>query len=134
MEFDFTNKICRNKVLFIFFLLLTSTILFTFKVDELANFLQCTPILTQNETDILAIYRDKNPPRIGMRNAVLVMASYRGGSTLAGEIFNRNKDVLYYFGKYGKIMYVRGNKIDFGRKSYFIFYGTNGEKWPEDIT
>ena len=33
------------------------------------------------------------------KNAVLIMASYRGGSTLAGEFFNRNPDVLYYFGE-----------------------------------
>ena len=32
------------------------------------------------------------------RKAILLMAGYRGGSTLTGELFNRNEDVLYYFG------------------------------------
>ena len=36
---------------------------------------------------------------VGVKSAVLIMASYRGGSTLAGEFFNRNPNVLYYFGK-----------------------------------
>ena len=33
------------------------------------------------------------------RKAILLMAGYRGGSTLTGELFNRNEDILYYFGK-----------------------------------
>ena len=32
------------------------------------------------------------------RKAILLVAGYRGGSTLAGELFNRNEDILYYFG------------------------------------
>ena len=32
------------------------------------------------------------------RKAFLLMAGYRGGSTLTGEMFNRNKNILYYFG------------------------------------
>ena len=33
------------------------------------------------------------------KKAVLLMAGYRGGSTLTGELFNRNSRALYYFGK-----------------------------------
>ena len=34
--------------------------------------------------------------------SILVVASYRGGSTLAGEFFNRHDNVLYYFGMYAE--------------------------------
>jgi hypothetical protein len=34
-----------------------------------------------------------------VRKAILLQAGYRGGSTLTGEIFNRNSKVLYFFGK-----------------------------------
>ena len=31
------------------------------------------------------------------RKAILILAGYRGGSTLTGEVFNRNPNVLYFF-------------------------------------
>ena len=41
---------------------------------------------------------DKEKPK-AKKKAILIMALYRGGSTLAGEFFNRNSDILYFFGK-----------------------------------
>ena len=42
------------------------------------------------------------PIRKGKRNAFLLITLYRSGSTLAGEMFNRNPDFLYYFEPLGK--------------------------------
>ena len=33
------------------------------------------------------------------RTAILLLASYRSGSSLTGEIFNKHDEVLYFFGK-----------------------------------
>ena len=33
------------------------------------------------------------------KNAILLLASYRSGSSLTGEIFNQHDEVLYFFGK-----------------------------------
>ena len=33
------------------------------------------------------------------RTAILLLASYRSGSSLTGEIFNKHEEVLYFFGK-----------------------------------
>ena len=41
---------------------------------------------------------EKEKPK-AKKKAILIMALYRGGSTLAGEFFNRNSDILYFFGK-----------------------------------
>ena len=41
---------------------------------------------------------DNNETHHQKRKAILLMAGYRGGSTLTGELFNRNDDMLYYFG------------------------------------
>ena len=32
------------------------------------------------------------------RRAILLLASYRSGSSLTGELFNKHEDVLYFFG------------------------------------
>ena len=32
------------------------------------------------------------------RKAILLIASYRSGSSLTGELFNQHEDVLYFFG------------------------------------
>ena len=48
------------------------------------------------KTEIEAVRRDIETPR---RKAILLIAGYRGGSTLTGEVFNRNPNVLYYFGR-----------------------------------
>ena len=32
------------------------------------------------------------------RKAILLLASYRSGSSLTGELFNQHEDVLYFFG------------------------------------
>ena len=42
------------------------------------------------------------------RNAFLLITLYRSGSTLTGEMFNRNADFLYYFEPLGKIF----NKVN----------------------
>ena len=58
------------------------------------------------------------------KNAVLIMASYRGGSTLAGEFFNRNPDVLYYFGEvYHKIGKKNKNSTQFNKffQNHWLF-------------
>jgi len=46
------------------------------------------------KTELEAVRRDTETPR---RKAILLLAGYRGGSTLTGEVFNRNPNVLYYF-------------------------------------
>ena len=33
------------------------------------------------------------------RTAILLLASYRSGSSLTGELFNQHDDVFYFFGK-----------------------------------
>ena len=38
------------------------------------------------------------------RNAFLLITLYRSGSTLTGELFNRNPNFLYYFEPLGKIL------------------------------
>ena len=38
------------------------------------------------------------------RKAILLMASYRSGSSLTGELFNQHNDVLYFFGNSAYIM------------------------------
>merc|ERR1712131_568001 len=46
------------------------------------------------------------------RNAFLLITLYRSGSTLTGEMFNRNADFLYYFEPLGKIFNkVNGHEI-----------------------
>ena len=38
-------------------------------------------------------------PTNNKRTAILLLASYRSGSSLTGEIFNKHDEVLYFFGK-----------------------------------
>ena len=38
-------------------------------------------------------------PSNNNRTAVLLLASYRSGSSLTGEIFNQHDEVFYFFGK-----------------------------------
>ena len=50
---------------------------------------------------------DVAQPESSKRKAYLLVTMYRSGSTLTGEMFNRNPDFLYYFevDKYLKINY-----------------------------
>ena len=43
---------------------------------------------------------EEKPPK---RNAYLLITLYRSGSTLTGEMFNRNLDFLYFFEPLGKV-------------------------------
>ena len=95
MEVDISPRnIFKNLSLFFIFILLgwsfmvyREVVTSNFSSFNLPNFQKCpdTPVI---ETK-----------KLKQKNNVFIMASYRGGSTLAGEIFNRNSDVLYYFGK-----------------------------------
>lgn len=38
-------------------------------------------------------------PSSNKRTAILLLASYRSGSSLTGEIFNQHDEVFYFFGK-----------------------------------
>ena len=81
--------------LLIFFVITISLVKdaeFTSTVVSTANFVKL------DNVDPQATANANTESIIHKRNSVLIMASYRGGSTLAGEIFNRNEDVLYYFG------------------------------------
>ena len=40
------------------------------------------------------------------RKAILLLASYRSGSSLTGELFNQHEDVLYFFGNLAYIFRV----------------------------
>ena len=43
------------------------------------------------------IKTDLAKPQSAKRKAYLLVTMYRSGSTLTGEMFNRNPDFLYYF-------------------------------------
>ena len=51
------------------------------------------------DLNIETIFEEKTPKR----NAYLLITLYRSGSTLTGEMFNRNLDFLYFFEPLGKI-------------------------------
>ena len=95
MEVDISPRnIFKNLSLFFIFILLgwsfmvyREVVTSNFSSFNLPNFQKCPD---PPATEIKKLKQKKN---------VFIMASYRGGSTLAGEIFNRNSDVLYYFGK-----------------------------------
>ena len=58
------------------------------------------------------------------RNAYLLITLYRSGSTLTGEMFNRNLDFLYFFEPLGKVEH-HSFRTNFGENS------KNPEKNPE---
>ena len=51
------------------------------------------------DLNIETIFEEKTPKR----NAYLLITLYRSGSTLTGEMFNRNLDFLYFFEPLGKV-------------------------------
>ena len=53
----------------------------------------------KNDYEVEILSRETSPqkPSHQKRNAYLLITLYRSGSTLTGEMFNRNKDFLYYF-------------------------------------
>ena len=51
------------------------------------------------DLNIETIFEERTPKR----NAYLLITLYRSGSTLTGEMFNRNLDFLYFFEPLGKV-------------------------------
>ena len=100
MESDFLNKHrCLVLFLFIFFgaiILHVKEAGFTSTVEYTTNLVKVDNVERQESATAANVTTQRGNSE---RNSVLIMASYRGGSTLAGEIFNRHDDVLYYFGK-----------------------------------
>ena len=99
------KRISQNRIGKLFIITITAvalTIIFQNEKVKWLNMLKCGKMWFQGSFDIEDSFDLDRRGRslTEKRKAFLLMAGYRGGSTLTGEMFNRNKNILYFFGNW----------------------------------